>query len=132
MTGRSNQQVALIEAFEEAGVRGQIIGHGRALTYSYIKQRAAEPEIELRVGVFLMRVDEVLDDWPERGQRQRRWFDPADAAELIAEPKLARLIRHLPETARLDRAREGAVDLSLRPRKSASGYGNVLYPEASE
>jgi hypothetical protein len=40
-----------------------------------------------------LRVTEVLDKWPEKGQRQRRWLQPLDAAALVAEPDLGRLLR---------------------------------------
>ena len=38
-------------------------------------------------------VDRQLDDWPEKGQRETRWFDPADAAALVDEGGLAEIMR---------------------------------------
>ena len=40
-----------------------------------------------------MRVAEERDDWPEKGQRERRWFAAEEAAAAVAEEELARLIR---------------------------------------
>jgi hypothetical protein len=45
------------------------------------------------VRVFLFRVDQQLDDWPEKGQREIRWLDPAEAAALVNEGGLAEIIR---------------------------------------
>ena len=43
--------------------------------------------------MFLLRVDHQLDDWPEKGQRETKWFDPAEAAGLVDEGGLAEIIR---------------------------------------
>jgi hypothetical protein len=65
------------------------------------------------VRVFLFRVDQQLDDWPEKDQRQTRWLDPAEAAALVNEGGLAEIVRfasHQPQRlkhkadARLPRA----------------------------
>lgn len=108
MAGLSNPEAAMIEAFEEAGVRGRIIGHGQAGTYSYLKEQPAGLPIKLRVGVFLMAVEKVFDYWPEQPERERRWFNPAEAAGLVAEPKLAQLIEQLPQTVSLPRTKDDA------------------------
>jgi hypothetical protein len=42
--------------------------------------------------VFPLRVDRVLDDWPERGQRRRKWFSPARAAAKLDAPDLHRML----------------------------------------
>ena len=42
-----------------------------------------------------MRVDNQLDDWPEKDQRETRWFDPLEAAGLVAENDLQDLLRKL-------------------------------------
>jgi hypothetical protein len=43
--------------------------------------------------VFLLRVARQIDDWPEKAQRETRWFDPAEAADLVHESDLADLMR---------------------------------------
>jgi hypothetical protein len=47
------------------------------------------------VDVFPLRVERLLDDWPERGQRERRWFSPAQAADAVDEGELATLLLRL-------------------------------------
>ena len=44
------------------------------------------------VRVFPLRVDRLLDEWPERRQRQRRWFSPAEAAMAVEEGGLVTLL----------------------------------------
>jgi hypothetical protein len=44
-----------------------------------------------------MEVTEVLDSWPEVGQRHRQWFTPAEAAIHVYAPELSILIRTFSE-----------------------------------
>jgi 8-oxo-dGTP pyrophosphatase MutT (NUDIX family) len=94
MPGRSREQAAATEAFEEAGVRGRITG--RCIGgYSYWKQYRNHRML-CTVDVFLMRVDEELTRWPEKRQRLRHWFTPEEAATLVEEQVLAEMIRSVP------------------------------------
>ncbi len=45
------------------------------------------------VHLFRMTVIEERDDWPEKGQRERRWFPAEEAAAAVHEAELAGLIR---------------------------------------
>jgi 8-oxo-dGTP pyrophosphatase MutT (NUDIX family) len=94
MPGRSREQAAATEAFEEAGLRGSIIG-GCLGGYSYWKQYRARRML-CTVDVFLFRVDAELSRWPEKRQRLRHWFTPEEAATLVEEQVLADLIREVP------------------------------------
>ena len=82
------------EAFEEAGLIGRVDPEscGRYAFVKNLPDGGARPCV---VSVFRLEVVAELDDWPERDQRERRWFDPRDAAELVAEPDLRRLILQL-------------------------------------
>ena len=79
------------EALEEAGVLGtavpEIIG-----SYVYHKRRR-RGATAVRVSVFVLAVTEELADWPERHQRERVWFTPAEAADRVDEPELRDLLR---------------------------------------
>jgi hypothetical protein len=44
------------------------------------------------VHVFPLRVEEQAQDWPERSQRESRWFEADAAAEAVEEPELKALI----------------------------------------
>ena len=47
----------------------------------------------LDVDVFALRVTREFDDWPERGQRERRWFTPQEAAAAVDEIELGDIVR---------------------------------------
>ena len=79
------------EAFEEAGVLGKV--HGSVIgQYQYDKWGGT-----CTVQVFLLQVQEVLEEWPESGLRQRVWFNVDEAAALVKEKTLKKLIRQTPD-----------------------------------
>lgn len=84
------------EAFEEAGVHGEVtpraIGH-----YRYVKRVRSGYRVPCTVSVYPMRVTGAHEDWPERGERRIQWMRPAEAAALVAEPGLRRLLHRLAE-----------------------------------
>ena len=90
--GLSPSKSAAQEAYEEAGVRGTIrskpIGRYR---YSKMlnKRTMAMP---CRVRVFALRVRRQGRAWPERQQREAKWFPAAAAAEAVTESGLKALI----------------------------------------
>ena len=51
------------------------------------------------VQVFLLKIEQVLDAWPESSVRQRRWSAVDEAANLVEEEELAKIIRNLPRHA---------------------------------
>jgi 8-oxo-dGTP pyrophosphatase MutT (NUDIX family) len=81
------------EAYEEAGIEGTIQSDAHVGCYRYAKS-IHEGEVEIAVKVFLLRVERQLDMWPERAERETRWFSPEAAAELVAEPGLAAILRN--------------------------------------
>lgn len=91
MRGRKPHKAAAIEAFEEAGVVGRI--RSKALgSFNYDKVRPNGPQ-PCSVKVYPLKVLEMRDDWPEAHERERRWFSPENAADLVREPGLADLLR---------------------------------------
>ncbi len=95
MDGRSAGGAALREAWEEAGVQGKV--EERPLgRYRYDKKLSRGLSAPVEVQVHLVHVAALDKNFPERKQRQRRWFAPAEAAGLVDEPGLATLIRRLP------------------------------------
>jgi 8-oxo-dGTP pyrophosphatase MutT (NUDIX family) len=93
MRGRKPREVAAQEAFEEAGLVGAIVGKRPVGSYFYTKQLSAQDEILCEVSVFLFLVERQLDDWPEKAQRETRWFEPSEAYELVDEGGLAEILR---------------------------------------
>jgi hypothetical protein len=49
-----------------------------------------------QVRVFVMMVEEELDDWPEAGMRRRSWMPCSEAARLVKHADLGRLILKVP------------------------------------
>jgi 8-oxo-dGTP pyrophosphatase MutT (NUDIX family) len=82
------------EAYEEAGIEGQVIG-GRIGSYTYLKQLPGKRTIECKVDVFPMRVARLLDEWPENKQRRREWFTLAQAAQQVEEGQLVTMLLQL-------------------------------------
>jgi len=85
-TGLSPVDSAGEEAWEEAGIRGVVsqVPIGR---YVYTKRT-----LLLRVAVFSMRVEEILEVWPEQWKRQRQWISLAESVAIIEEPGLRGVI----------------------------------------
>lgn len=84
-------QVAENEAFEEAGLVGHI--HATPLTtFPSVKRLKSGREIPAEVVVFVLEVAHVLDNWPERKQRERRWMSPGEAAIVVGEPGLVQVL----------------------------------------
>lgn len=94
MAGRSLSGAAAQEAWEEAGVRGDI--ETRELgRFSYHKGQDRGFAVPVQVRVFLLSVTELASDFPEADQRERRWFTPRDAARMVIEPELKSILSAL-------------------------------------
>lgn len=78
------------EAHEEAGVEGEVSAQPLG-AYRYGKRRR-DGCVPAEVLVFPLRVTRALEDWPERHERERRWFTRAEAAAAVDEPDLAALL----------------------------------------
>jgi 8-oxo-dGTP pyrophosphatase MutT (NUDIX family) len=95
MRNRTPAGTAKREAYEEAGVKGQLWSRKAVGTYRYMK-RDEKFTGEILVRVFILTVEEQKKDWPERGERRTRWFPVRAAATMVAEPGLAKLLRSVP------------------------------------
>jgi 8-oxo-dGTP pyrophosphatase MutT (NUDIX family) len=80
-------EVALMEAWEEAGLTG-VLDPEPVGTYLYEKAGAT-----CHVIVFVMRVTGIADDWPERTARERSWLTFAQAQKRLEDSGLRELIR---------------------------------------
>ena len=91
MKKRKPAEVASQEAYEEAGLSGQIVDKRPLGTFVYEK-RLAKGAVLCQVRVFSFRVERQLDDWPEKNERETQWFDADEAATLVEEGGLADII----------------------------------------
>lgn len=92
MRGLRPHRAAAREAFEEAGIEGSV-GKKSIGSYRYAKTLRNGEVVPCRVKVFPLEVEALADEWPEKGQRRREWFTPADAAAAVEEPELAAILR---------------------------------------
>ena len=76
--GRTPAEMAAIEAYEEAGVLGEIVAP--SLTqYSYAKPDGRRCLVE----AFALRVTDVLDQWLEASERERAWLGLDEAYDRV-------------------------------------------------
>jgi 8-oxo-dGTP pyrophosphatase MutT (NUDIX family) len=91
MAGLAPEAAAAQEAWEEAGVNGQInpccIGR-----FGYQKVLSISTTIPCAVTVYGLRVKTLATSFPEAKVRQRKWFPLEEAACLVAEPELSQII----------------------------------------
>lgn len=100
MHGKTPAESAVLEAWEEAGVKGR--SDGRCLgVYSYVKELEGAPNVPCIAMVFAVEVSGLADDYPEAGQRERRWVSRRKAAKMVDEPELARILRDFDPRARV-------------------------------
>ncbi len=82
LEGRCSREVAIRAAREEAGVSGRIsekpVGRYKRLKGSCL----------YLVEVFPLEVTAYLRGWREIGERQRRWVDATQAAQVLVNPEL--------------------------------------------
>jgi 8-oxo-dGTP pyrophosphatase MutT (NUDIX family) len=92
--GQTMAQAASEEAFEEAGIRGTI-GAVPLGSFPYLKTERGllKPPQFVELVLFALKVEVEAEDWPERGVRQRRWFDQEIAPQLVAPGPLRSLLR---------------------------------------
>lgn len=93
MEDKTPAESALQEAWEEAGVTGRAVETCLGV-YSYAKSRGDAPGgMPCLAMLYPVAVDKLAKRFPEAGQRRRRWLSRKKAAEQVAEPELARMIR---------------------------------------
>lgn len=80
------------EAYEEAGVRGDISPFSVG-TYRYEKDDMSEGEIgDFIVDVFPLEFSRQEKKWPERGERRLEWVSLEEAASRVEELELKALL----------------------------------------
>jgi 8-oxo-dGTP pyrophosphatase MutT (NUDIX family) len=87
MDGKADHDAAAQEAWEEAGVRGLVrsmpIG-----SYGALKVSNSGKARHVDVTVYALEVTAEHDDWPEHGQRDKRWASPREAMDIVGERNL--------------------------------------------
>ncbi len=97
--GETAQRAALKEAWEEAGLRGRLVGNSIG-SYKYTKWN-----LDLTVAVFLMAVNGEEDKWQESQFRERRWMSLDEAFAKLKNHPVSSLLGDV--TARLGGRKRG-------------------------
>ena len=84
--GDSHEHTALNEAWEEAGIRGRLLGSAIG-TYKYKKWST-----RLTVAVYVMEVLSQHGTWDEAEFRERMWTPFSEAGVLLADHPVAPLL----------------------------------------
>jgi 8-oxo-dGTP pyrophosphatase MutT (NUDIX family) len=81
------------EAYEEAGLLGAVVGEEPIGFYRYEKRGNSGKATIHEVSVFLFAVERQLRKWPEKAERETRWFAPAEASTLVVQSGLADILQ---------------------------------------
>jgi ADP-ribose pyrophosphatase YjhB (NUDIX family) len=79
------------EAYEEAGVTGT----NETVELGTFKMKKKSGICFIKI--YSMEVSDVLEDYPEKNQRKRKWFSVHEAAQNISLPEVSDLILKLNE-----------------------------------
>jgi 8-oxo-dGTP pyrophosphatase MutT (NUDIX family) len=110
------------EAYEEAGLGGAISREALG-SFTYQKRMKSRRYVDCKVDVYAMEVSKEAKRWPERDERERRWFEPAVAARRVKEPELADIILQLPR-----RLANGM----MKSGRELSGNWNLSQPASAQ
>lgn len=88
-SGKTPAITALSEAWEEAGVEGQLSSDPIG---QYTYEKAGRSYL---VTVFVLEVTQEHEDWPEADERTRDWVTLDEALTRIEEPELRDILREV-------------------------------------
>lgn len=91
INGLSPHETALQEAWEEAGVKGTADPLCLGL-YPYLKVLSPDRAIPCIVSVYAVQVVRLRARFPERKERNRKWYAQQKAAAKVEEPALCALL----------------------------------------
>jgi 8-oxo-dGTP pyrophosphatase MutT (NUDIX family) len=92
--GKADADLAAREAFEEAGVAGEMSPQALG-AFHYSKRLHFLSWAHCRVEVYPLRVQCQHLVWPEKASRRILWASLAEAASLVRDRDLARMLRDL-------------------------------------
>jgi len=90
--GLPDAQMAAREAFEEAGVEGEVSARPIG-SFLYTKRLHLFSWVRCSVDVYAFKVHCQKLDWPEKQSRKSMWVEPRQAAAKVREAQLADMLR---------------------------------------
>ena len=106
------------EAYEEAGLVGNIVGDEPFGYFRYEKQVKSRKAALCEVAVFLFAVERQLRKWPEKSQRETKWLAPEKASLLVAAAGLAELLSNAVPQILMDPSPQATASFSAAPTLS--------------
>lgn len=91
MADKSLAEAAAVEAWEEAGVTGNL-GTDPIGSFTYTKIKKSGLPVQCSPQVYLLQVTETQQVYPEARKRVRKWFSLEDAARAVQNPGLKELL----------------------------------------
>lgn len=91
MANKTSPEAAAIEAWEEAGVKGEVSPEPIG-SYHYDKSLGDGVSLACQASAYALLVTEVSDDFPEKKERKRVWLSPQEAADRVSSKDLAELL----------------------------------------
>jgi 8-oxo-dGTP pyrophosphatase MutT (NUDIX family) len=91
MTRKCAHEVAMQEAFEEAGVRG-VVETETLGAYTYSKVLRDGVQVICKVQVYALEVTDMAKNFKEKGERRIEWVSFDEAAGRVREPELRHLL----------------------------------------
>lgn len=82
----SNRRVALLEAFEEAGILGKLDEQFKV----QVLLQSPRGKKKRKTIVFLLYVKRILSQWPEKSERRRKSISIESYIETVSDKKLKR------------------------------------------
>ena len=89
--GSTPAEAAETEAFEEAGVKGKAQPSCLGI-FSYNKELDEGEHLPCVVALFPVKVKKIFNDWPEKGERQRKWLSLKKASQKVDDPELGAIL----------------------------------------
>ena len=89
---KTEAEVALMEAWEEAGVTADPTSTALIGSYHYDKSLRGAQEVPLEVNVYRITSCLLAKRYPEKKRRQRKWVSLKKAAKMVDEQSLKRLL----------------------------------------
>ncbi len=95
INGLNGPETALREAWEEAGVKTAEIEAEATGRFDYVKRLDSGGAAQVETQVYLTRVIDMRNDFPEAAERKRAWVAPEEAANMVDEPGLRDILRSI-------------------------------------
>jgi 8-oxo-dGTP pyrophosphatase MutT (NUDIX family) len=93
--GKDDPGAAMQEAWEEAGVETGTIDAKPVGSFGYDKTLNTGLPVPIEAQVYRVKVENLVDIFPEAHERERTWVTPHEAASMVQEPGLKSILRRL-------------------------------------